>query len=211
MKNLIEYIKESQLLTEHFVNCTEPNQMKEYSDIVWKILQNAYEYCGGIKNIDGPDQLIRDTHLWKLYRKNGEIKAVIVYTDRKGGRKICFIGSDGTKEGISGLKKMMEDDFKLKDRQTWTGVSGKAAITALKHGGIPIPATIACEIMNGGKTGKCVPYDDYWYQRPLNGGAEVHYKIMVGNPPGHESIEPSPELIDKLIKQAIEFGERNHL
>ena len=30
---------------------------------------------------------------------------------------------------------------------------------------------------------------------------------MVGNPPGHESIEAPQELIDKLIQQAVEFGE----
>lgn len=30
---------------------------------------------------------------------------------------------------------------------------------------------------------------------------------MVGNPPGYEQVEAPKELIDKLIKQAIEFGE----
>jgi len=207
MKDISTYIQE-RLITEHFVNCKTKEEMQKYSDVVWALLQNAYKYCGGIKNIDGPEQLIEDTYLWKLCRKNNEIKSVIVYTDRKGGRKICFIGSDGTNEGKLLLKDMLEADFKLKDRNTWTGVSGKAAVTALKHGGIPVPSDIACNIMNGGNpNGKCKPYDEYWYIRPLNDGAEVHYKIMVGNPPGHESVEAPPELINKLIKQAIEFGE----
>ena len=94
--------------------------------------------------------------------------------------------------------------------ESWVGVSGKAAVTALKHGGIPVPAEIACDIMNGGKPGKCKPYDEYWYNRPIKndkGETENHLKIMVGNPPGHESIEAPQELIDKLIQQAVEFGE----
>ena len=209
MKNITIYIQE-QLITEHFVNCKTDEEMQKYAAVVWKLLQKAYEYCGGIKNVDGPEQLIKDTHLWKLYRKDGDIKAVIVYSDRKGGRKMCLLGSDGSEDGRKMLKKMMEDDFKLKDRQSWVGVSGKAAVTALKHGGIPVPAEIACDIMNGGKPGKCKPYDEYWYNRPIKndkGETENHLKIMVGNPPGHESIEAPQELIEKLIQQAVEFGE----
>lgn len=205
MENLSDLLK-SQLITEHFINCKNDTEMKQYADIVWRILQKSYEYCGGIKNIDGPDDLIKDTHLWKLLKKNGKIIAVICYTDRKGSRKLCLLGQDGSDEGRKGLKKMLEDDFKLKDRQSWVGVSGKAAITALKHGGMPIPSKIAVTYMGS----KCKPYDEYWYSRPIknsDGKIENHYKVMVGNPPGYEQTEAPKELIDKLIKQAIEFGE----
>ena len=167
MKSLTNYI---QSINEHFVNCKNEDEMHKYGDIVWSILQKAYEYCGGIKNVNNVDDLIKDTHLWKLYRKNNEIKAVICYTDRKGGRKLCLLGQDGSDEGRKMLKKMMEDDFRLTDRQSWVGVSGKAAITALKHGGIPVPAEIAVKYM--GK--KCEPYDEYWYNRPIkNSDGEI--------------------------------------
>ena len=181
MRQLKSVIKES-LITEHFVNCKNESEMKQYGDIVWKILQKAYEYCGGIKNVNSVDDLIKDTHLWKLYRKDNKIRAVICYTDRKGGRKLCLLGQDGTDEGRSMLKKMLEDDFKLKDRQSWGGFSGKAAVTALKHGGIPVPAEVAVKFMGS----KCKPYDEYWYNRPIKndkGEIENHMKIMVGNPP----------------------------
>ena len=134
MKSLKEFISE-QLITEHFVNCKNEEEMRKYGKVVWDILTKAYEYCGGIKNVNGVEDLIKDTHLWKLYRHENKIKAVICYTDRKGGRKLCLLGQDGSDEGRKMLKKMMEDDFRLKDRQSWVGVSGKAAITALKHGG----------------------------------------------------------------------------
>ena len=205
MKQINEYINEA-LINEHFVNCKNEAEMKKYGDIVWKILQKAYEYCGGIKNVNTVDDLIKDTHLWKLYRKDGEIKSVICYTDRKGGRKICLLGQDGSDEGRKMLKKMLEDDFRLKDRNSWGGFSGKAAITALKHGGIPVPAEIAVTFM--GK--KCKPYDEYWYNRPIKndkGEIENHLKVMIGNPPTDTEYEVPEELIDKLIKQAAVFGE----
>ena len=194
------------LINERFVNCKNKIEMQKYADVVWNLLQKAYAYCGGIKNVDSVDELIRDTHLWKLYRKDGEIKAVICYTDRKGGRKICLFGQDGSPEGRKMIKKMLEDDFKFKDRQSWTGFSGMAAVTALKHGGIPIPSKIALQYV--GK--KCRAYDDYWYIRPLknsNGEIENHLKLLIGNPPGYETQEVPQELIDRLIKQALEFGE----
>ena len=196
------------IITEHYVNCKNEAEMRKYADTVWGILQKAYAYCGGIKNVDSVDDLIRDTELWKLSRKDGKICAVICYTNRKGGRKLCLLGQDGSDVGRKELKKMMEDDFNLHDRNSWAGVSGKAAITALKHGGLPVTSDVACQFM--GK--KCKPVDEYWYERPIKndkGETEVHYKIMVGNPPDykHEYSQIPQELLDKLIKQALEFGE----
>lgn len=205
MKSLTTFINE-QLISEHFVNCKTQEDMQQYGEDVWVILQKSYAFCGGVKNVNGIEDIIKDTHLWKLYRKDNKVKAVICYTDRKGGRKICLIGQDGSAEGRKMIKKMMENDFKLKDRQTWVGVSGKAAITALKHGGFPVPAEVAVQYMGS----KCKPYDEYWYNRPIkneNGEVENHLKIMVGNPPNHETQVPPQELIDKLIQQAAEFGE----
>ena len=82
MKSLKEFISE-QLITEHFVNCKNEEEMRKYGKVVWDILTKAYEYCGGIKNVNGVEDLIKDTHLWKLYRHENKIKAVICYTDRK--------------------------------------------------------------------------------------------------------------------------------
>jgi hypothetical protein len=174
MKSIKEYI-----INEHFVNCKNEQEMKQYGDIVWKILQKAYEYCGGIKNVESVDDLIKDTHLWKLYRKDNEIKAVICYTDRKGGRKLCLLGQDGSDDGRKMLKKMLEDDFKLKDRNSWGGFSGKAAITALKHGGIPVPSEIAVTFMGS----KCKPYDEYWYNTTSVSGYKYpeSYSDTAGN------------------------------
>lgn len=211
IKNIVKeainnVINESSLLTEHFVNCTNKEEMQQYKYDVWDILQRSYAYCGGIKNVDSVDDLIDDTYLWKLFRKNGKIIAAICYTDRKGGRKMCLMGSDGTPEGRTCLKKMMEDDFELEERNSWVGASGKALITMLKHGAKPVPANVAIKFMGN----KCIPVDKYWYKRPIinsEGEVENHMKVMVGNPPGYEHEEIPQSVINDLIQKAIEYGE----
>jgi hypothetical protein len=206
---VLKRCSESKYITERVINLKTKDEMKKYGDVVWDILKKAYEYCGGIKNVNGVEDLIADSDFWKLYKSGGEIKACIIYSFKRGGRKLCLLGQDGTPEGKKALKGMLEDDFKLKDRQMWAGFSGKAAITALKHGGYPIPSDIACDLMNTTKK-SCVPYDEYWYTRAIKndkGEIEQHYKLMLGNPPNVDVGEPPKELVDKLIKQAVEFGE----
>lgn len=207
MKSISDIVNESciitlnQMINEHYVNCKNHEEMEKYKDIVWKILERSYEYCGGLKSVDGPDHLVKKSHLWKLCRRNKEINAVICYSNSKGGRKLCYMGQDGTPEGKKDLLKMLEDDFRLKDRESWTGVSGKAVKTALKTGAIPVPAEVACKMMP-----KCKPHDEWWVEYPLknqDGSMEVHLKLIVGNPPGHESLECPQELKDKLIEQAL--------
>jgi len=199
-------LEKKMVLNESFVNCKNKAEMYRYAKVVWNLLQRSYAYCGGIKNVDSVDELIKDTNLWKMYRKDGQIKAVICYTDRKGGRKLCLMGQDGSEDGRRMIKKMLEDDFNMPERESWTGFSGRAAVTALRHGGIPIPSKIALQYVGN----KCRAYDDYWYIRPLknaNGEIENHLKVMIGNPPGVERQDVPQELIDRLIKQALEFGE----
>ena len=206
---MLRRINESHIVVERFVNLLSKEDMCKYGKEVWNILKSAYAYCGGIKNVNGIEDLINDSDFWKLYKSGDSIKACIIYSFKRGGRKLCLLGQDGTPEGKRALKSMLEDDFRLKDRQMWAGLSGKAAITALKHGGFPVPSNIACDLMNSTKK-SCVPYDDYWYGRTITndkGEPETHYKVMVGNPPGVSSMEPPKELIDRLIQQAVEFGE----
>ena len=56
MKSLTNYI---QSINEHFVNCKNEDEMHKYGDIVWSILKKAYEYCGGIKNVNNVEDLIK--------------------------------------------------------------------------------------------------------------------------------------------------------
>ena len=44
MKNITNFMHE-QFITERFVNCHNPEDMKKYSNDVWDILTKSYEYC----------------------------------------------------------------------------------------------------------------------------------------------------------------------
>ena len=178
MKSLLSYINE-QLITEHFVNCKTKDEMEKYIDIVWDMLQKAYESIGGLAGMDSKQQLIDETDFWKMVRRNGEILCVKCYTFKRGGRKSCYCATNGTKEGKDELYKMISDDIRLKDRNAWAECSGKIEhIYVDKLGATPIPAEIAKMIMHDKKFLEIKP-DGYHYVRLI--GGEPHEKIMVGN------------------------------
>ena len=173
MKNINNFIHE-QFITERFVNCHNPEDMKKYSNDVWDILTKSYEYCGGMAGMDSIQQLIDETTMWKLVRKNGKIVACIVYTNKRGGRKACYAGTDGTEEGVQGLKKIMQEDNLLPDRQAWGEYSGKAVSTMFNQGAMPVRSEIAQEIM---KDKKVIEIKKNAKKKKKNGGIPVIYII----------------------------------
>lgn len=194
MKNLNEFINE-QLIAEHFVNCHNPEDMKKYANDVWKILTKSYEYCGGMAGMDSVEQLIDETTLWKLVRKEGRIVACIVYNNKRGGRKACYAGTDGTELGVQSLKKIMVEDNLLPDRQAWGEYSGKAVSTMFNQGAMPVKAEIAQEIMKDKQFLEIKP-DGYYYTRKI--GGHPHTKLMMGNPKGKVDV---PEEVRQKLKE----------
>ena len=203
MKSLTQYLNEA-LICEHFLNAFNKEDMKKYADEVWDILQKAYAYCGGMAGMDSVDQLIDETDMWKMVRKNGKIVAVSTYSNKRSGRKICYGGQDGSEEGKIAFKKILEEDFKLKDRQSWAEVSGPMEVTVLKQGAMPIPAYIA-ELIMKDKTFDNIHKDGFHYTRMI--GGEPHTKLMVGNFAGKE-FKADQNLINELIKTAKELGKK---
>lgn len=193
MKKLFEYINE-QLINEHFVNVFNKNDMSKYADEIWTLLQKSYEYCGGMAGMDSPQQLIDETTMWKLVRRNNKITAGIVYNDKRGGRKMCYCFNDGTDEGVKDCKKIMQEDSILPERHAWGEFSGKAVSTMFNQGAMPIRADIAQEIMKDKKFIKIQP-DGYYYVREI--GGNPHTKLMMGNPRGKIDV---PEEVRKELK-----------
>ena len=193
MKSINQFINE-QLITEHFVNCHTSEDMAKYAEEIWPLLQKTYEYCGGMAGMDSADQLIKETDLWKLVRKNDKIVAGIFYSYKRGGRKSCYACNDGTELGIRSLKKIMQEDNLIPDRQAWGEYSGKAVSTMFNQGGMPIRADIAKEIMKDKEFLEIKP-DGYYYTRKI--GGQPHTKLMMGNPKGKTEV---PEEIRQELK-----------
>ena len=202
MKSLTKFIKESlehtQFITEHFVNAFNKEEMEKYGDVVWDMLQKAYAYCGGVAGAKSIKDIIDDSDMWKMVRRNGKITAVKIYKFKNGGRKAFCCATDGTEQGANDIRKIYKEDGLLKDRKAYGEYSGKSLSTALNNGNIPIPAVVAAEILKGKKIEPCE--DGWFYLRYLDDG-NVHHKCMCGNPPGvDKQEEPSPELI-KMLKE----------
>ena len=114
MKTLTEtihnYNEHIEFINEHFLTITDKNKMKEYGDDVWDMLQKAYAYIGGVAGADSIDDIINDTDMWKLVRRNGKITAIKAYKFKKGGRKANCCASDGTEQGKKDLMKIYKED-----------------------------------------------------------------------------------------------------
>lgn len=201
MKKLTEFLNEA-LICERFINAFNKDEMRKYADQVWDILVKAYEYCGGMAGMDSVDQLIAETDIWKMVRKNDKIVAVMTYSSKRSGRKMCYGGQDGSPEGNVAFKKILEEDYKLKDRESWAEVSGAVEVNSLKQGAMPIPAYIAEIIMSDKKFDKILD-DGFHYVRKI--GGQPHTKLMVGNYAG-KSFAADKNLINELIDTAKKIG-----
>lgn len=203
MKHLNQFIKE-QLITEHFLTLTKKEDMKKYGEEVWDILQKSYAYIGGIAGINSIDDLIEDTDLWKLVRRDNKITAIKAYKLKNGGRKSNCGGTDGTIQGKKDIMKIYQEDGLMKDRHQYGEYSGKAVSTVLRTGGIPVPAAIAQSILEPKKIEIC--QDGWFYIRKLGDG-KSHHKLMVGNLPNgkYNDEKPSEELIHILKELAKKY------
>ena len=190
MKTLFECI-----VNEHFVTCFEPADMAQWLDQVWDMLNAAYSYAGGVKGIT-KDQLIPESDLWKLVRRGQKITAAVLYTMKRGGRKACYMASDGSDQGKDDLSMIISEDARMKDRDAWQEVSGRAIKYFLRRGHLPVPNTVAQKILSD-KPFDELKDDGWFYTRKI--GGEPPTKIMVSRSRGVEAPE-------EVINQIIELG-----
>ena len=196
MKTVLECI-----INEHFVTCFEPTDMEKWLDLVWGMLDAAYAYAGGVKGIT-KEQLIPESDLWKLVKRGDKITAAVLYTMKRGGRKACYMASDGTPEGKRDLTKLILEDAKMKDRDAWQEVSGRAIKAFLGNGHLPVPNTVAQEILKD-KTFDELKPDGWFYTRKI--GGEPHTKILVSRSRG---VEAPDEVIAEILRLGREYYKR---
>ena len=174
---LRQIIKEeiNNLLLERFLNLFKKEQIQPYIQDIWDIIQRTYEPIGGFKTASTPEELLDKIGFAKLVRKDNNIIATLLYSD-KYGRKAVAGGSDGTPEGVKAVKQIFMEDVKF-DR-SWGEFSGKTEQLLLKYGGVPIPNDFAEEIL--GKEIISKNKDGFHYTRMI--GGKPFEKILIGNP-----------------------------
>ena len=162
-----------QQLIERVINLFTPEQKAQYADEVWDILQKSYEKVGGFKSAADVDELINQTYLWKLVRRDGRITSVNIYSD-KHGRKSIASGTNGSTQGKLDYMKTKDEDLKL--GRCWAEVSGPVERMLKKAGATPISNQFAGVLTN--KDIVELSPDGYHYTRHIAG--ELHEKVIYG-------------------------------
>lgn len=162
--------------TSAFLNLISSADKQKYVNECWDLLQAAYAAVGGFKSADSPDDLVRDSFMWKLARKNGKVVACCIYK-KQFGRKRIASATDNTSTGKAELMAIYKEDL----TRAWTECSGAVERALMKLGGehFMIPAEHAPTL-----TGKeCIPSEDgFHYKRKIAGS--YHEKVIIGTPEG---------------------------
>ncbi len=207
-----KFIESTQKLNENFKNVF-PNKndiksqmyLDEYAEEAYQILQDGYRKLGGIKGCNSIEDLKNSSDFWKLKTTNGELQAVVIYTFKRGGRKVQYASCKPTTEGKMALYQIIQDDIRLKDREAWIEASDALEHIYVKFGASPVPIDLVRKAMHDKKiynsddpevdnlknvvrTKKEPDTEDYHYVREIGtkegtNEPEYHEKITLGNFP----------------------------
>lgn len=215
MKSLEQYIKESleneALIQERFRNAFDKEEMMKYSKEAWDIISKAYAYIDGVAGCPDYESFVKeyidnaekDKLMWKMVTREGKLKCIKIYTMKRGGRKGIIMASDGTEQGKKDLMKILDEDYRMKDRQAWNEVSGKALGSALKAGGIPLPNWVILELMPD-KSNNIELREDGWFYTRIIGGKK-HTKLLMGITPKGSGEQISDEEKQKIKELSMKY------
>lgn len=184
-----------QYIEERFVNLLphQEEEKRKHAKEVYGLVQKSYSKIGGIHGSGFKDHedMVKNIPLWKLHKKDGQIKAVTLYKD-KGGRKSVAVATDGSEEGKKALGHIVKDDItRNRSYKEVSGPSlsfGKKHITDI-HKHIIHPDEVKKHLK--GEEIRKPPHDDpeiqrhpelkdHFYQRKI--GDHWHTKVMLGTP-----------------------------
>ena len=143
---------------ERYVNATDKRSIAMHANIAWDMIDKSYSKIGG-SGARGPQDVIDETDLLKLVRKNKRYVAVNCYKRTKQGSKLFCGATDGSPEGKQALIDMFKQDFELSGndlrnrykyrRNTYVEVSeAPEHILIDKLGCKPISNKLAGKILN---------------------------------------------------------------
>lgn len=166
--------EELYLIQERVINLHNKSDIEKYIDDIWDIMQLTYKPLGGFLTANSKEELVNKVDFAKVIRKNNKIVAAALYKD-KYGRKAIAKGFDGTEIGKDAVKMIYKED--VEQNRSWGEFSGGAEKLMLKNGGIPLPNTLAKDILQ--KPIISLNPDGFHYTREING--EPHEKIIIGS------------------------------
>lgn len=149
---------------------------------VFTMLQNAYASIGGLKGagFTSPEDMIANIPMWKVFRRGQDIKAVMMYKDTNGRKRVAM-ATDGSHEGKATLAKMIADEYAHGGR-SYAEISGGSLnfhkkVLGDKLDSITIPPSQVASILDMDPSEIRI-VSDAEYQRQL--GGDWITKRMVG-------------------------------
>lgn len=215
-------------LQERFVNIFTKRpedffKLQKYKQVVYDMIQNGYKSIGGAAGLGDADDLVNDSDFWKLNVKDGKVRSVVVYTMKRGGRKVQYLTADPSAEGKQALYDTIKDDCRLKDREAWAEVSGKVEHIYKKYGETtPVLAREVQQLLYDKTDIQPDPTDEVHYFRHIgdpekdeNGNdikdSNLHQKVTMGNLPKYffKDYKDFVEVWDRInnVKVATFYGD----
>lgn len=149
-------------------------------DIIWSILQSAYQTIGGFKGYQSAkDMLKRNNEMWLEYY-NSQIVAVAVFNNYLGGNKLIGIGAISGElhdKGSICVKQMINKSIQQFDNWYWVEVSGRIEYLYEHMNGYPIPNIYAEHIL---RKEVILSEDGLHYNRIIGNSDEPLTKVIYG-------------------------------
>jgi len=166
-------------LNEGFVNLfsKDTDKMNKYKDVVFSLLQSAYEPIGGIKGsgFGSPEDMVSRIPFWKMSFIDGKLTAVVMYKFFDGHRKFVAMATNKSSEGTRKLKEIVSVEL----TRSYGEVSGPLLKWMLKV--VPdiiekykVPSKDVSAILKK----PVYIIDEYHYKRKI--GDDVFDKILLG-------------------------------
>lgn len=174
--------KTTKELNEHYITPISIDDRMKYAQEVFDLLFDSYKDIGGLFGINDPEDLVKQSTIWKLVRRNGKITAALIYADKGHGRKAIAGGTNGTPQGKNDFYNIIKEDIKMSDRHAYAEASGAPEHIYSKYGGVPIPNTEVHKILGPNKKILSLNPDGYHYSRAIGTDNIVTEKIMFGFP-----------------------------
>ncbi|MEA2092274.1 MAG: hypothetical protein U9O83_07915 [Campylobacterota bacterium] len=108
------------------------NEMLNYIDRVWEVLEEGYENVKGGLYFKSKSELLTNTTLWKVVLFQGKVVAVTIYKAKKGLKLVAMSISNKFRDvALSALARLIRRDLKI----CWMELSEAAESFVMKHGG----------------------------------------------------------------------------
>lgn len=178
--------------------------INEKLDIIWNILQSAYDSMGGFKGVAHKSEFFKKINAVKLGFYNGQIVAVDVFNDYLGGLKsvgLAAVKNENHDVGVELVNMMIRENIHNINDYIWAEVSGRVETMYRQNGGLNIKSQYA-PLYNGQQVNIEV-VDEYHYSRLIQGTPIV--KTIFGI----KDASVIDRMMDKDAKAVREFISEN--